>query len=71
MKHSKNTLLDNILRFRKYKLPIAVLLIVVGVLGLVLPIIPGIVLLLLGMGLIKKKWFTRYRQYMKQRREQS
>ena len=61
-------LLDEIMAFRKGKPFIAVPLIIVGLLGLVLPVIPGMVLIALGLTLLypsffKEKIWKKYRNY--------
>jgi len=61
-----NPLWQDILQFSRQKTRIAVGFILLGILGLILPIIPGILLLSIGVFLIKpecyesfKKWFEK------------
>jgi len=48
----KKPLLDRIMKFRKWRNWIAIPLIIIGVVGLALPILPGIAILFLGILLI-------------------
>ncbi|MBD3223886.1 MAG: hypothetical protein GF313_04105 [Caldithrix sp.] len=66
-KHTKNSkpLFEDIKRFGRQKYGLAIILVIFGVLGLILPIIPGIALLLLAVGLFKKNWLTAVRRRMK------
>jgi len=52
MMHSRNTLLDEILRFNEKKYYFLIPLLIIGVLGLLLPIIPGLLLLYFVLSII-------------------
>lgn len=58
----KTPLRDKIKHFSKHKLKWAVLFIFLGLLGLVLPVIPGILLLAIGLFLLKPEWFDKFRR---------
>lgn len=53
---------EKIGQFSKHKIKWAIALIILGLLGLVLPVIPGILLLAVGLFLIKPEWFDRFRR---------
>ncbi len=50
---NKESLLKRIESFRKWKLFLAVPLIVIGVFGLLIPILPGLLILFVGVAIIK------------------
>jgi uncharacterized protein YqgC (DUF456 family) len=53
----KKKLIDEIKKFRKGKPFIAIPLIIIGILGLVLPIIPGILLIVTGLTFLYPSFF--------------
>ena len=58
-----NPLWQDIIEFSRNKTKLAITFIILGILGLVLPIIPGILLLGLGVFLIKPEWYAIFRQW--------
>jgi hypothetical protein len=57
-----NPLWEDILIFSKKKKRMAVGLILLGCLGLVLPVIPGIALIALGILYLKPEWYDKLKQ---------
>jgi uncharacterized protein YqgC (DUF456 family) len=53
----RKVLWEDIVEFSKRKYKLAILLIVIGITGLVLPIIPGLLLLGVGIFILKPEWF--------------
>ena len=53
-----NPLWYDILKFSRNKSKFALGLIILGLLGLILPILPGILLLVLGIYLLKPEWYN-------------
>ena len=49
-----NPLWEEIKRFSKQKYSLAIILVLVGVLGIIIPVIPGLLLILLAVALFKK-----------------
>ena len=70
---SKKPLIDRIMKFRKWRIWIAIPLIILGVIGLVLPILPGLAFIFLGIVLIspgladiiKEKTIRLYKKILK------
>ena len=58
-----NHLWQDILKFSRDKYKLGSGLIVLGILGLLLPVMPGVILVLLGFYLIKPEWFERAKQW--------
>lgn len=58
-----NPLWQDIIEFSRNKTKLAISFIVLGILGLVLPVIPGILLLGLGVFLIKPDWYSPFREW--------
>jgi len=58
-----NPLWKDILKFYKNKKKMAVGFILLGLLGLVLPIIPGFALLALGVFYLKPEWYEKIRSW--------
>ena len=56
---------EDILRFSKQKYKFAAVLIIIGVLGLVIPVIPGMLLLLGAVFLIKPEWYQKAKRFFK------
>ncbi|HID39804.1 MAG TPA: hypothetical protein EYP36_09870, partial [Calditrichaeota bacterium] len=55
----KNPLWEDILKFRKNKLILAVILVLVGLTGIVVPIVPGLLLFIVAIALFKKGWMQK------------
>ena len=53
----------DILRFSKQKYKFASVLIILGILGLVIPVIPGILLILAAVFLIKPDWYHKFKKF--------
>ncbi len=66
-KERTNPLWEEILRFSKNKYLLALILILIGLLGVVVPVIPGILLFLLAIALLRKGMMARLRRYFKTR----
>lgn len=62
VKKEKKPLWEDILSFSRNKYLIAIVLILVALLGLVVPIIPGLLLFLLALALLRKGWMPRLRK---------
>ena len=60
--NQSNPLWVDILKFSKDKKKMAVGFILLGCLGLVLPVIPGIALLALGIFFLKPEWYDKLKQ---------
>ncbi len=56
---------EDILRFSKNKYLTALILVLIGLLGIVVPVIPGILLFLLALALLRKGMMPRLRRYFK------
>ncbi len=52
-----NKLLDDILEFHKNRTVFGIVLVALGVLGLLLPILPGLLIILLGLSLLAPEKF--------------
>ena len=59
---NKKPLWEEIKNFSRHKYKWAVLLIVLGVLGLALPVIPGILLLAIGLYILKPEWYDKLKK---------
>lgn len=55
----------DIVSFSKDKYKIATILIILGVLGLILPIIPGIILLGAGILIFRPDWYEKVKKWIK------
>jgi len=60
---NRNPLWHDIIKFSRHKSKLAVGFIVLGILGLILPIIPGILLLGIGLFLLKPEWYESFRRW--------
>jgi hypothetical protein len=60
-----NPLWQDIIAFSRNKSKIAGGLIIVGILGLVLPVIPGALFLAVGIFLLKPEWYEKVRKWFK------
>ena len=58
-----NPLWHDINKFSRNKIKLAIGFILLGILGLVLPVIPGILLLTVGILLIKPEWYDSVRKW--------
>jgi hypothetical protein len=56
---------EDIIRFTRDKYKFASVLIILGIIGLVVPVIPGILLLLGALFLIKPDWYEKFKSYFK------
>jgi uncharacterized protein YqgC (DUF456 family) len=54
---------EDILRFSRHKYKFASALIILGVLGLVIPVIPGILLILCAVFLVKPEWYHKVKNF--------
>jgi uncharacterized protein YqgC (DUF456 family) len=60
-----NPLWHDIINFSRNKYKLAIGFIILGILGLVLPIIPGLLLLAVGIFLIKPEWYDIVKKWYK------
>jgi uncharacterized membrane protein YbaN (DUF454 family) len=58
-----NPLWQDIIIFSRNKTKFAIGFILLGLLGLVLPVIPGILLLTVGVFLLKPEWYDSFRRW--------
>jgi len=65
MEDEKKPLWEEIVDFTKSKNKLAVVLIGIGVLGLILPIIPGLLLIAVGVYLLKPEWAEAVKEMFK------
>jgi hypothetical protein len=65
MESKKRPLWNDILDFNKHKYLTAGILAAVGLLGIVIPIIPGIALFIMAVALFKKGWMKKIRTKIK------
>ena len=68
---SKNPLWEDILKFRKNKLIIAVVLVLIGLTGIVVPIVPGLLLFIIAIALFKKGWMQKIRARLNRKKKNS
>jgi len=54
-----------ILSFSRSKYSIAIVLVAVGLLGIIIPIIPGLLLFILALALTRKGWASRLRRRLR------
>ncbi len=64
-----NALWEDIARFSKNKYKIAAAFIIVGLSGLILPVIPGLLLLTVGIFILKPEWFAKLRDKLRQKNQ--
>jgi len=67
-KSNKNPLWNEILKFSKNKYVIALILVLVGLLGIIIPVIPGILLFVVAVALLKKGTMQKLRRRFRSRR---
>lgn len=65
MEEEKKPLWEEIVNFTKSKNKLAVSLIAIGVLGLLLPVIPGLLLIAVGIYLLKPEWADKVKELFK------
>ena len=65
MDEEKKPLWEEIVDFTKSKNKLAVALIALGLLGLVLPILPGLLLIFVGIYLLKPEWVEKLKELFK------
>ena len=65
MENEKKPLWEEIVDFTKSKNKLAVALIALGLIGLVLPILPGVLLILVGIYLLKPEWIEKIKEQFK------
>jgi uncharacterized membrane protein YbaN (DUF454 family) len=58
-----NPLWQDIIEFSRNKIKLAIGFIILGILGLILPIIPGFLLLAVGLFLLKPEWYEYFRKW--------
>jgi uncharacterized membrane protein YbaN (DUF454 family) len=58
-----NPLWHDIIKFSRNKNKLAIGFIVLGILGLILPMIPGILFLGVGIFIIKPEWYESFRRW--------
>jgi len=58
---TKKPLWEDIRRFSKTKYFLAIALIILAVLGIIVPVIPGIIFIILAIALLKKGWMAKIR----------
>lgn len=59
---NKKPLWEDILKFSKDKYKIASLLLILGILGLVFPVIPGLLFIGFGILLLKPAWYEKIKR---------
>ena len=65
MESDKKPLWQDIMSYTRNKNKIAVVLIIIGILGLVLPVLPGILLIAFGLFILKPEWVDKLRERVK------
>lgn len=65
MTEEKKPLWEEIVEFTKSKNKLAIALIVLGSVGLILPIIPGLLLVAVGIYLLKPEWADKIKELFK------
>ena len=58
----KKPLWEEIRKFSKTKYFIAIALIILAILGIIVPVIPGIIFIILAIALFKKGWMSKIRE---------
>lgn len=62
----QHSLWQEILTFKKYKILFLIILVILGGLGLIIPVIPGLLFLLLAVALFKPGLMQKIREKLKQ-----
>jgi hypothetical protein len=65
----RDALWEDIARFSKNKYKIAAVFIILGLSGLILPVIPGLLLLAIGIFIIKPEWFSKIRDKLRKKNQ--
>ena len=65
MDEDKKPLWEEIVDFTKSKNKLAISLIAIGILGLILPVTPGLLLVALGIYLLKPEWAEKVKELFK------
>ncbi len=65
MDEEKKPLWEEIVDFTKSKNKLAVALIALGLIGLVLPVLPGLLLIVVGIYLLKPEWADKIKELFK------
>ena len=65
MDEEKKPLWEEIVDFTKSKNKLAITLIAIGLLGLVLPILPGLLMIAVGVYLLKPEWAEKVKELFK------
>jgi uncharacterized protein YqgC (DUF456 family) len=55
---------EDIQRFSRHKYKFASVLIIAGLFGLIVPIIPGVLLIMGAVFLIKPEWYTKFKRFL-------
>ncbi len=63
--NSNSDLLTKVKAFRKKKLWLIVLLLLLGMSGAIIPIIPGTLFIILAIALMRRGWMEKIRQYFR------
>ncbi|NOX90407.1 MAG: hypothetical protein GXO77_15470 [Calditrichaeota bacterium] len=66
-KQNSKTLLDEIKKFRSHKYFWVAGLLLLGLSGLIIPILPGFLFIILALALIRPGWMAKIRKYLKKR----
>ena len=61
----KKPLWEDILKFHKSRITLGVLLVILGIFGLLIPIIPGLIVILLGLALLAPDTFGSVLEWMR------
>jgi len=64
-KDRKSDLLGEIKAFRKKKILFVIVLVLLGMLGAIIPIIPGTLFIILAIALVRRGWMEKIRRYFK------
>jgi uncharacterized protein YqgC (DUF456 family) len=56
---------QDIVRFSRHKYKFVFALVILGLVGLVIPIIPGMLLLLAAIFIIKPEWYYKFKKFFK------
>ena len=69
MESHKKPLWQDILSYTRSKNKIAVALIIIGVLGLALPVLPGVLLIVIGLLILKPEWADKLKQKLRNNKD--
>ncbi len=65
MENEKKPLWEEIVDFTKSKNKLAIILIALGLLGLALPVLPGLLLIAVGIYILKPEWVEKVKEKFK------